>query len=196
MKATIAIAIAALLALVCTCTSADAKLVDGKNSASKALFFATVSSQLWKSRVAAAGCPANCKKDAACKGNYCCTSDKEKPCEDSGWFQRNECELGDGEAANVGCGSCVGKHACKDMINRNIGGNSCQGRDSCYKADKTDIGNDSCHNTNGSCLDNNEFVCGSCSGAYESVIYSNSCHGYEACYGITNVVVNSNACHG
>ena len=91
MKATIAIAIAALLALVCTL--ADAKLVHGKNSPSKALFFATVSSQLWKSRVAAAGCPANCKKDAACKGNYCCTSDKEKPCEDSGWFQNNECEL-------------------------------------------------------------------------------------------------------
>ena len=102
MKATIAIA--ALLPLVCS--SADAKLlVHGKNSASKALFFATVSSQLWKSRVAAAGCPANCKKDAACKGNYCCTSNKEKPCEDRGWIQRNECELNDGEAANVGCGS-------------------------------------------------------------------------------------------
>ena len=203
MKATIAIA--ALLALVCTCTSADAKLVYGKNSASKALFFATVSSQLWKSRVAAAGCPANCKKDAACKGNYCCTSDKEKPCEDSGWFQRNECELVDGEVANVGCGACVGKHACNDMINRNIGENSCtggyyascyyandstigdrscHGYESCRGADNNDIGNDSCHNK------------WSCYNADDSVIHSNSCHGKEACENINNVVVYSNACIG
>ena len=188
MKATIAIAIAALLALVCT--SADAKLflVDGENSASKALFFATVSSQLWKSRVAAAGCPANCKKDAACKGNYCCTSDKEKPCEDSGWFQRNECELDDGEAANVGCGSCVGTRACKAMTNRNIGGNSCQGDESCYDADDSTIGHRSCHgyasckyadNTdigNDSCQNNQ-----SCAYADYSTIHSNSCHGISAC---------------
>ena len=135
MKATIAIAIAALLALICT--SADAKLflVDGENSASKALFFATVSSQLWKSRVAAAACPANCMKDAECKANYCCTKDKEKPCEDSGWFQNNECEIEKGDI--VGCGSCVGTRACKPMTNRNIGENSCKGRDSCWNAQYT-----------------------------------------------------------
>ena len=158
MKATIAIA--ALLPLVCS--SADAKLlVHGKNSASKALFFATVSSQLWKSRVSAGGCPANCMKDAVCKDNYCCTRNNGKPCEDSGLLQRNECELEKNEIANVGCGSCVGEDACKTMINRNIGGDSCHGFQSCYSADYSTIGHRSCQGQGsylpGSCYDANRY---------------------------------------
>ena len=85
------------------------------------------------------------------------------------------------------------------MTNRNIGENSCKGRDSCWNAQYTDIGNDSCHNpdtvTVGESCELRE-ACGSCSGASDSTIYSNSCHGYKACFSIYKVVVKSNACNG
>ena len=112
--------------------------------------------------------------------------------EDGGGYHRDTCDWGNIKSLDKGCGSCMGKEACKKVSNSKIGDKSCvndkscrdmkdsfikeyscRSESACQQMERTHVGTDSC----GIGKDYTD----ACFGMWDSTIGDNSCQKEESC---------------